>query len=38
MKAAMASQDAFTILNVHLDPYDTSPALKRLGERMGKNV
>ena len=38
MKAAMASEDAFTIINVHLDPFDTSPALKRLGEKMGKNV
>lgn len=38
MKAAMASEDAFTIINVHLDPFDTSPALKRLGEKMGKIV
>jgi indolepyruvate decarboxylase len=38
MKAALACEDSFTILNVHLDPYDTSPALKRLGERMEKQV
>ena len=38
LKAATENRDAFSILNVHLDAWDTSPALKRLGERMGKTV
>ena len=38
LKAARENDDTFSILNVHLDPWDTSPALKRLGERMGKNI
>ena len=38
LKAASENDNAFSILNVHLDPWDTSPALKRLGERMGKNL
>ena len=38
LKAALAHQDAFSILNVHLDPFDVSPALKRLGERLSKKI
>ncbi|GIX03034.1 MAG: preprotein translocase subunit Tim44 [Planctomycetaceae bacterium] len=38
LKAALAHQDAFSLLNVHLDPYDVSPALKRLGERLSKRL
>lgn len=38
LTAALANRDAFTILNVHLDPHDTSPALQRLAERMSKTV
>ncbi len=38
LKAALAHQDAFSILNVHLDPFDVSPALERLGERLSKKI
>jgi indolepyruvate decarboxylase len=38
MKAALAHEDAFSILNVHLDPMDISPALKRLASRMAKTL
>ncbi|QDT37288.1 alpha-keto acid decarboxylase family protein [Stratiformator vulcanicus] len=38
LKAAMANEDAFSILNVHLKPDDVSPALTRLAERMSKQV
>ena len=33
-KAAFANQDSFSLLNVHLDKYDVSPALKRLAARL----
>ena len=38
LKAALAQTDAFSLLNVHLDPLDVSPALKRLGERLSKRI
>ena len=38
LKAALANDDSFTILNVHLDKLDTSPALQRLGERLSKQI
>jgi len=38
LNAALANQDAFSILNVHLESTDTSPALKRLAERMSKQT
>ncbi|MCA9112664.1 MAG: alpha-keto acid decarboxylase family protein, partial [Planctomycetaceae bacterium] len=38
MKAALANEDAFTILNVHLRPDDISPALDRLAKRMSKTI
>ncbi|QDT64417.1 alpha-keto acid decarboxylase family protein [Calycomorphotria hydatis] len=38
LNAALANQDAFSILNVHLQPTDTSPALQRLAEKMSKTV
>lgn len=38
MKAALAHQDAFSILNVHLQPDDISPALARLAERMSQTI
>jgi len=38
MQAALAQQDAFSILNVHLDPHDVSPALQRLAARMSKHI
>ena len=36
--AALAHTESFSILNVHLDPWDKSPALERLAERMSKMV
>jgi indolepyruvate decarboxylase len=38
LKAALANQDKFSILNVHLDSHDVSPALHRLAERMAKTI
>jgi len=38
MRAALAHHDAFSILNVHLEPSDVSPALERLAERMSKTL
>ena len=37
-KAAFANQDSFSILNVHLDKLDVSPALKRLAERLASRL
>ncbi|RMG37948.1 MAG: alpha-keto acid decarboxylase family protein [Planctomycetota bacterium] len=38
LEAALAKRDAFTLLNVHLDPHDISPALARLAKRLAKKV
>ena len=38
LNAALAHKDAFSLINVHLDPFDVSPALKRLGERLSKRI
>ncbi|MBL8849957.1 MAG: alpha-keto acid decarboxylase family protein, partial [Planctomycetaceae bacterium] len=38
MKAALAHQDAYSILNVHLEPLDVSPALQRLAARLSKRI
>ena len=38
LQASLANRDSFSILDVNLDAYDMSPALERLGERMGKNI
>lgn len=35
---ARANTRCFSILNVHLDPYDRSEALKRLGRSLGRQV
>ena len=37
-KAAFANQDSFSLLNVHLDKMDVSPALKRLAERLATRL
>ncbi len=37
-KAAFANQDSFSLLNVHLDKLDVSPALKRLAERLASRI
>ncbi len=36
LKAALADRKKFSIIDVDLEPLDTSPALDRLGERLGK--
>ncbi|MGD9853384.1 MAG: alpha-keto acid decarboxylase family protein [Planctomycetaceae bacterium] len=38
MKAALANEDTFTLLNVHLRPDDISPALERLAKRLSKAI
>lgn len=38
LNAAMANKDAFSLLNIHLQPLDVSPALKRLGARLSKRI
>ncbi|MHC5538503.1 thiamine pyrophosphate-dependent enzyme [Singulisphaera rosea] len=38
LKAAVANTSSFSLLNVHLDPYDRSPALERLAEKISKMV
>ena len=38
MQAAIAHQDAFSILNVHLESDDISPALARLAEKMSQTL
>ncbi len=38
LAAAVANRDSFTLINCHLDPLDTSPALIRLGERMSETI
>ena len=38
MEAALANEDSFCILNVHLQSDDTSPALARLASRMSKSI
>jgi len=38
LNASLAHQDAFSLLNVHLEPHDISPALDRLAKRLAKQV
>jgi indolepyruvate decarboxylase len=38
MQAALAHREAYSILNVHLEPTDISPALARLANRMSKRI
>ena len=38
MQAALANRGSFSLLNVHLAQDDTSPALRRLAERLAKRV
>ena len=38
LKAALANTPSFSLLNVHLDPYDRSPALDRLAQRLSQIV
>ncbi len=38
LRAALANTSSFSLLNVHLDPWDCSPALERLGKRLQRRV
>lgn len=38
MQAALANRESYSLLNVHLEPSDTSPALRRLTELLAKRV
>ncbi len=38
LQKALANTKSFSLLNVHLDPYDRSPALERLAQKMSKMV
>jgi indolepyruvate decarboxylase len=38
MQEALAHKQSFSLLNVHIPENDTSPALRRLGERLAKRV
>jgi indolepyruvate decarboxylase len=38
LRAALDNTASFSLLNVHLDPYDRSPALERLASRLSKIV
>lgn len=38
LQASLANRDTFSIIEVNLDKYDTSPALIRLGERLSKRL
>lgn len=38
LNAALAHRDAFSLLNVHLEPHDISPALHRLAKRLAEQV
>jgi len=36
LQAALDNKASFSLLNVHLDPYDRSPALERLAQKLSK--
>jgi indolepyruvate decarboxylase len=38
LKSAQANTDSFSLINVHLDPYDRSPSLERLAQKLSKIV
>lgn len=38
LDAAVANTGSFSLVNVHLDPYDRSPALERLAAKLSKKV
>jgi indolepyruvate decarboxylase len=38
LKAALQNKDTFSLLNIHLDPRDISPALERLTRRLAKKL
>jgi indolepyruvate decarboxylase len=38
LQAALENHDSFSVLNVHLTQRDTSPALRRLAQRLAQRV
>ena len=38
LKAALNNEDTFSLLNIHLEPNDISPALSRLAKRLSKKL
>lgn len=38
IKAALANKDSLSVINVHLEPTDVSPALTRLADKMSKQL
>ncbi|GAB4135904.1 MAG: thiamine pyrophosphate-binding protein [Planctomycetaceae bacterium] len=38
LNAALANKDTFSLLNIHLDPHDVSPALRRLASRLSTHI
>lgn len=38
LKAAINNEDTFSLLNIHLEPNDISPALSRLAKRLSKKL
>lgn len=38
LEVALANADSFSLLNIHIDPNDYSPALRRLGEHLAKRL
>ena len=38
LEASLSNRDVFSLIEVDLDPCDISPALRRLGERLGSRV
>ena len=38
LKAALANRDRFSLINVHLQPTDISPALERLAKNLSKKI
>lgn len=38
LKAALANTESFSLLNIHLEKTDISPALERLAERLSKRI
>jgi indolepyruvate decarboxylase len=38
LRAALANRDRFSLLNIHLDPTDISPALERLAKSLSKRI
>jgi indolepyruvate decarboxylase len=38
LRASLDNRESYSIIDIHLDPYDISPALQRLGAKLGKRI